>query len=348
MKKIERKCKRRKSVPQAKRDFKSVVILGPTASGKSAFALSLAKRLNGTIICADSLQMYKGLPLLTAQPTEGDKQGVPHLLYEHFDAMALRSSVAAWRTLAMEALEEVLGAVRIPIFVGGTGFYVKALLDGLSHIPDVSTSTIKALELMDTKDLAEALKRDDPGIAERLHLKDRQRMVRALSVLKETGRSLSFWQNQKGASTRKHFCVVSLCPDVRVIDQNIRDRLEDMMDAGVIGEITNFAHSVWGKRPLKIPPINTKGLAPKTTEIVQILTSLYPRPWPSVTRALGFAELLMALHGGLTFESAKDLVMLRTRQYAKRQRTWLRHQVDADIRLDSANAEKLTRLSKML
>ena len=328
--------------------LKGIVILGPTASGKSELACALAQRVNGSVICADSLQIYEGLALLTAQPTEDEKREIPHYLYEYFDLKAPRSSAAAWRGLAIEAVEKILRTGRTPIFVGGTGFYIKALLEGLSPIPNVSSHTMEMLESLKTSELAKKLNKEDPVMAARIEPRDRQRMVRALSVLRDTGESLSFWQNSANLGERKSFCVVSLCPDISVLDRRLRERFDAMARRGVTSEAEKFARSFWGKCIKGLPCLVTKGLAPKTSEIVRMLTPFYPQPWPPITRAIGFAEILMALGGGLSFEEARDLVILRTRQYAKRQRTWLRHQVNIDIRLESPDIEYLMHIFKMI
>lgn len=323
--------------------FMGIVVLGPTASGKSDFAHKLAQNLNGAIICADSLQIYDGLPLLTAQPTVTEKKDIPHFLYEHFDAQASRSSAAAWRVLAIETMKRVLKAGRVPIFVGGTGFYVKALLEGLSFIPEVLPKTIQRLEALETSALATILRTEDPLMAARIQPADRQRMVRALSVLRYTGKSLSFWHDLKKLEDRYDFCVISLCPDVVALEQRIRERFDAMMCQGVAREVEDFSRSVWGQCFKNILPLDIKGVVPKTSDIIRMLAPFYPRPWPPITHAIGFAEILVALGGGLSFEDAGRLVILRTRQYAKRQRTWLRHQVDVHVELKSPDLETVIR-----
>ena len=328
-------------MPFAHSDFEGVVVLGPTASGKSHMGLLLAEYINGTVICADSLQVYAGLPLLTTQPTSAEKQRVPHMLYEVLDPRDGRGSVALWRSLALEAIDVVHKQGRVPIFVGGTGFYLKALLEGLSDIPNASLEIVNALETFKTPILAQKLSNLDPKMARRIHPTDRQRMIRALSVLEETGQSLSYWHSQQGPQPQRRFCILEVCPELSLLHTAITDRFDMMWRLGVLEEVANFGRSFLGVSKAAHSPIDIGAGAPKTRDIKKILEPFCKNPWPAVTRAIGFAELLLASCGGLSKADARALVILRTRQYAKRQRVWLRHQVSSDLQIKSDQIDDL-------
>ena len=168
-----------------------LLIAGPTASGKSSLAIDIAKKANGTIINADSMQIYLDLPVLTACPSASDKAEVPHLLYQHLDG-GMRCSVALWLELVRTAVAEARAKGRLPILVGGTGMYLQAALTGISPIPEVSdetqTSTQAELEAEGGASLKEKLSAVDPILGQRLEAGDSQRLVRALSVYRDTGR----------------------------------------------------------------------------------------------------------------------------------------------------------------
>lgn len=178
---------------------KAVLIAGPTASGKSALALELALASNGVVINADSMQVYRDLRIITARPTHGDEARVPHRLYGHVDA-AVNFSAGAWVSDAARALEEAQAQDRLPIFIGGTGLYFKALTAGLSVVPpipaEVRESVRARLEQNGVEALHAELARRDPRAADRLNLRDRSRIARALEVIEATGRSLLDWHRE--------------------------------------------------------------------------------------------------------------------------------------------------------
>jgi tRNA dimethylallyltransferase len=183
------------SKPQSSQ-IEAILIAGPTASGKSALTLRLAERLNGAIVNADSMQVYRDLRIITARPTFADEARAPHLLYGHVDA-AVNYSVGRWCEDARKALAEIAAAGRLPMFVGGTGLYFKALTQGLSHVPPIPPEIRAAVRARCDAEGAAALHADlmrrDPAVAARLKPGDRMRIARALEVLEATGRSLADW-----------------------------------------------------------------------------------------------------------------------------------------------------------
>ena len=278
-----------------------IVIGGPSASGKSALALRLAEALGGEIINADSMQLYRELPLLTAQPDAAARTRAPHRLYGVL-AAADPASVGRWLTLAGEAIAQCVAAGRRPIVVGGTGLYLSALLHGLAPVPEVSPAVRAAaaeqLARLGPEGLHAELARRDPAMAARLRPSDRQRLLRAWEVLSATGRSLALWQAEPAWRVALPAPVrgLALVPPRRALHERIGRRLEAMIEAGALAELA-------------------------------ALRATRPAPELPLLRAVGVAELLAHLEGRLTRAEALERALLRTRQYAKRQVTWLRHQL---------------------
>ncbi|MGH6886884.1 MAG: tRNA (adenosine(37)-N6)-dimethylallyltransferase MiaA, partial [Geminicoccales bacterium] len=191
-------------MPAPPRRPAAILIAGPTASGKSAAALELAKRRGGTVINADSMQVYRELSVLTARPASAEMVAIPHRLYGTVPA-AEAYSVGHWLADAAAAMEEAKRQGRLPILVGGTGLYFKALLEGLSPVPDIPSETRafwrEKSESLGPKELYRALRSRDPVMAARLRPTDPQRVVRALEVIDATGVSLAEWQGTAGTPT---------------------------------------------------------------------------------------------------------------------------------------------------
>ncbi len=284
---------------------KILMIFGPTASGKSGLALELAKHLNGCIINADSRQIYKNTSILTACPTAQDYAAVPHALYG-FLPLTERFSAAEYATLARQTIDKTLRDGFLPMVVGGTGFYMRALLGGLSEIPPSDTQLEAEVGAMTLAERFEALKRVDPATAARLHTNDTQRVVRALVVWRQTGQPLSAWQ--KG---RKHVELpwdvlkIGLMPPRAVVHANIAKRRREVMPAlGLIDELKALLQKRYsGKEP---------GLK-------------------------GLANALLLAHvrdGEPDWETVTQKAIEADRQYAKRQYTWLKNSYSPDLVLE--------------
>ncbi len=279
----------------------AVIVAGPTASGKSALALALAERFAGTVINADALQVYRDLPILTAQPDAAARARVPHRLYGVLDATE-RCSAGRWRALALEALAASRAAGRLPIFCGGTGLYLKALTEGIAAIPpvpaEVRAAAAARLRELGPAGLHAALRRRDPDTAERLHPNDSQRLQRAWEVLEASGRGLAAWQAAppaEGPAPASFRWLVLLPP---------RDRLQAACDARFRAMIAAGA-----------------------LEEVRALAARDLDPRLPAMKALGVPELAAHLAGETTLEQAVAAAQQATRRYAKRQATWLRTQV---------------------
>lgn len=294
-----------------------ILLAGPTASGKSGVALRLAEALGGTVINADSMQVYRELAVITARPTGEEMARVPHVLYG-FAPSAEAYSVGRYLKDAERAIAEARAGGRVPIVVGGTGLYFKALLEGLSPIPpiapDIREHWRQRAETVAAPRLHEELAKRDAEAAARLMPTDKQRIVRALEVLDSTGRTLGDWQRTPGAPVLQEAETVRLVlvAEREALMQRIDARFEEMLRAGVLDEVREFARL---------------GLS---TEL------------PAV-RAHGVRPLLAHLRGEIPLEAAAERSKAETRQYAKRQATWHRRNMMAWKHIVTQQMESIER-----
>jgi len=281
--------------------FKPVLIAGPTASGKSALALALARQTSGVVINTDSMQVYRDLHVLTARPTAAEEAQVPHRLYGHVDA-AINFSAGAWVADAAKMLDEARAQNRLPIFAGGSGLYFKALTRGLSAVPPIPTEIRDNVRARLERDGVEALHaelaRRDPISAERLKPRDRSRIARALEVVEATGRSLTDWHRDglPPLLPPGQFSALFLSPEREALYARIDARFDAMLKAGALEEVERLA--------------------------ARKLDPLLP-----AMKAHGVPALIRHLEGRLTLEQAATIGRADTRHYAKRQFTWFRHQL---------------------
>jgi tRNA dimethylallyltransferase len=281
--------------------FAAILIAGPTASGKSALALALAETHRGVIINADSMQVYRDLRVLTARPTPDEEARLPHLLYGHVDA-AVNFSAGAWVADAARVLTEARAQNRLPIFVGGSGLYFKALTRGLSAVPpipvEIRDSVRARLERNGVAALHAQLMRRDLASAERLNPRDKVRIARALEVVEATGRSLTDWHRDglPPLLPPGSFSAVFLSPERDELYARIDARFGAMLKAGALGEVAALASR-------KLDPL-----------------------LPAM-KAHGVPALIRHIAGEITLEEAAVIGRADTRHYAKRQFTWFRHQL---------------------
>ena len=280
---------------------RAVFIAGPTASGKSALALELAQRIDGVIINADSMQVYRDLRIITARPAPEEETGVVHCLYGHVDA-AENYSVGRWCRDAEEALNSAAGQGRVPIFVGGTGLYFKALTTGLAAVPpipaDIRAEVRSRLQREGGPALHAELMTLDPATAQRVTANDRSRISRALEVVLATGRALSDWHREglpPILDTNRSAKVFLVC-DRKELVRRIESRFAAMLKAGALEEVRGLA-----ARNLdpSLPAMNAHGV-----------------PW-----------LVRHLKGEIALKEAEAGAVMDTRRYAKRQLTWFRNQM---------------------
>lgn len=276
-----------------------IVITGPTASGKSALALALAQARDGVVINADAMQVYDDLRIVTARPTAADEAAAPHRLYGVRPAEAV-CSAAAWAALARAEIAAAHAAGRLPVLTGGTGLYIRALVDGLSDLPAIPHDVRDAVRAIGTEGGAAALKAallpHDPAAAARLA--DPQRLARALEVVRATGRTLADWQHAHppaGGHDGPVF-TIALMPDRAVLDQRIAGRFQAMLAAGAAAEVEALL---------------ARELDPDATPLM---------------KAVGVPEIARLVRGQAGLAQTVERGRIATRQYAKRQMTWIRHQ----------------------
>ncbi len=279
------------------------LIGGPTASGKTAAALDLAAQVNGVIINADAMQVYKGLPILTAQPAPEEQAKAPHSLFAIIEPSE-RFSVGHWLVLARKEIDQATQNGKTPILVGGTGLYFSALLGGLAEIP-----TIPQAEHEEAVSLYNHLEHDafraelavlDPISASQIKPNDRQRLIRAYEVVRSTGAPLSHWHDKGKATSIEHTHTVHrhlLLPDRKKLYTACDARFLRMVEHGALDE-------------------------------VKAILSLKLDPDLPAMKILGVPELAAYLRGELSREEAITKAQQATRNYAKRQMTWFRNQWD--------------------
>jgi tRNA dimethylallyltransferase len=280
---------------------RAVLIAGATASGKSALALALAEQLDGSIVNADSMQVYRDLRVITARPAPEEEARAPHLLYGHVDA-AENYSVGRWCVDARAALAAVERAGRLPIVVGGTGLYFKALTQGLAAVPpipaDIRSAVRDRLKGEGIAPLYAELSERDPATARRLRPGDRARVTRALEVVLATGRSLSDWHREGMAPALDADGAVKIFLDADRAElyRRIDARFDAMLESGALDEVRALS-----RRGLDaaLPAMKAHGV-----------------PW-----------LIRSLKGEIDLATATEEGKRDTRRYTKRQATWFRHQL---------------------
>ena len=280
-------------------DLKSKIVLisGPTASGKSSFAIKLAKKIKGEIINADSMQIYKQLKILSARPNPKGYQRIKHHLYGFHDVNK-NFSTGDWLKLVIKKINEVRKRKKIPIIVGGTGLYFKALTDGLVNIPNIPyrfRNQIRSLHLkVGNKKFYQELLKIDPTSRNKINPTDSQRLIRAFEVKKFTKKSIHEWfKNTKSKFENDNFFKIYIDYDRKELIERINLRTHNMIETGAINEVNKFIK-------LKINKDKT------------------------ATKAIGVNEIKAYLANEKKLDEIKEKISIKTRQYAKRQSTWAR------------------------
>ncbi|MGE3784590.1 MAG: tRNA (adenosine(37)-N6)-dimethylallyltransferase MiaA [Alphaproteobacteria bacterium] len=293
-----------------------MIVAGPTASGKSMLALGLAEAFGGTIINADALQVYRDLPILTAWPDAAARSRVPHRLYGWLDASE-RGSAGRWRAAALDEIAAAHRTGRLPILVGGTGLYLRALQHGLTAIPPVppeirGEAAALYAELGGERFRAR-LAALDPEAASLLPSGDRQRLTRAFEVIRATGTPIGAWRHRTDPAPYR-FGSILMMPPREALYPACDTRFEQMIASGALAEAAALA---------------ARALAPDLPAM----------------KALGVPELLRHLRGEIPLDQAVLQAQRETRRYAKRQMTWFRHQMTADLLFNEQYSESLLRCS---
>jgi tRNA dimethylallyltransferase len=273
-----------------------IVIAGPTASGKSALALALAEQRNGVIVNADATQIYRDLPILSAAPSDEDRARAEHRLFGVQDG-ALPCSAADWAEMARREIADIHGRGSVPILVGGTGLYLRTLLDGIAPVPRIDAEIRHQVRKTPVEQNRAKLEQLDPDAAARLGSADTARIARALEVILSTGRTLAEWQKEKsgGIADEVELRPLVLLPPRDWLYARCDERFARMVEQGAVDEV--------------------KAL------IERKLNHNLP-----VMRAIGVAELSAYLSGDLSLGDAIAAGQQATRRYAKRQYTWFAHQ----------------------
>jgi tRNA dimethylallyltransferase len=293
-----------------------IVVAGPTASGKSALAVDMAERVSGVVINADSMQVYAGLEVLSSAPDAKMRARVPHRLFGILDPAQV-CSAGEWRELAIAEIQTAHDADQVPILVGGTGLYLRALMAGIAQMPAIPAEIrdrVRAdLKREGSTHLHARLRQADPDMADRLSQNDGQRICRALEVLEATGRTLTDWQQKETEGpglTGLEFLTILLMPSREHLYPACDARFDQMLNNGALEE-------------------------------VQHLANLRLDPDLPLMKALGVPHLLRYFEGKLTLDEARRLGQQATRRYVKRQTTWFSHQIVANITLKSQYNERM-------
>ena len=296
-------------------DFKSKIVLisGPTASGKSSFAIQLAKKINGEIINADSMQIYKQLRILSARPDPKKYQKINHHLYGFHDAKK-SFSTGDWLKLARQKIKKIQKKNMIPIIVGGTGLYFKALTDGLVEIPNIPArlrNEVRNLhQRLGQREFFKKLLKIDSSYKGKINTSDSQRSIRAYEVKKFTKKSLNEWfKNTKSDFSKDDFVKIYIHYPRQELIERINIRTEQMIKKGAIKEVKDFLK-------LKI------------------------KKDMSVLKAIGISEIKEYLSKKKELDEIKEKISIKTRQYAKRQSTWARSNMMTWIRLKPQDLNK--------
>lgn len=287
---------------------KVIVVAGPTASGKSALAVDIAKYFGGIIINCDSMQVYKDMPVITACPGEKEKRQVEHRLFEIYDC-SFRGNVVDWLERAVAEIADIWAADRLPVVVGGTGLYIDNLINGTTPVPETGPDIREEVAVFVRENgmaaLYEKLRAMDAESAARLNPRDISRIMRAVEVGLDTGRPLSWWHKQPLVKKLQAvFTVIKICPRTEELDARCYERFDLMLRNGALEEAQR---------------LERRGL---------------DESLPAM-KALGVPELIAYIRGRCPLEEAVAAAKLHTRQYAKRQRTWFKNKLKADIELSA-------------
>lgn len=292
-----------------------IVVAGPTASGKSALALELAERFGGEIVNADSMQVYRELRVLTARPYTADEARVPHHLYGILP-ISETCSAGHWLRLALSRIEAIWERDRLPVVCGGSGLYLKVLLEGIAPVPPVPDEVVETTRALFEREGGAAFRARladvDPGAAEKLAPTDKQRLIRAYAVADATGRTLAEWQAGQSSEPPLdgRFFTIVLAPERAALYRRIDARFDAMVEAGAVEEVA---------------ALRSLGLDPDLPAM----------------KALGVPDFLRHLDGECDIVEAVERAKQLTRNFAKRQTTWFRNQLPADLTIGTFGADAL-------
>ena len=293
--------------------MKAIIICGPTGAGKSSMALNLAKKFKGVIINADSVQIYREIKILSGRPTSDDYRQAPHRLYGIMSIFK-PCTLGIWRKMALEIIKECERSGHLPIICGGTGLYIKFLLNELSAIPEIPPSikleAREKLKELGNENFIELLSKNDPVSASRIKSGDTNRLLRAWEVFTATTKPLSYWHKKSRKAGSQHkFFKVCLMPERKALYSICDQRFLDFVEQGAVEEARAF----------------------------DFITASPELP---ASKTLGLLELIKYTKGELELSDAIEQAQRTTRRYAKRQLTWFRHQLDEDFLIQNLCCRK--------
>ncbi len=291
---------------------KIILISGPTASGKSKFAVKIAKKIQGEIINSDSMQVYKKLKILTARPNKQEQKNIKHHLYGVVD-LNKEFSTGQWLELAIKRIKNIKKKKKIPILVGGTGLYFQSLTNGLVKIPKIPLKFRNKIRLMSKREgqkkFYKKLLKLDPNIKGKFDPNDTQRSIRAYEIKSYTNISMYDWLTKTKSEFKDNdFLKLHIETKRDKLIERINLRTSDMINGGAVNEVKKFLK-------LKI------------------------KKNQSVNKVIGVAELTQYLNREITLEDAKELILIKTRQYAKRQATWARTRMISWVKIDQTKLD---------
>ena len=291
---------------------KIILISGPTASGKSNFAVKIAKKIKGEIINADSMQVYKKLKILTARPNKQEQKNIKHHLYGVID-LNEKFSTGQWLKSVIKKIKDIQKKKKIPILVGGTGLYFQSLIDGLVKIPEIPLKFRNKIRLISKREgqkkFYKKLLKLDPKIKNKFDPNDTQRSIRAYEIKSYTNVSMYDWLTKtKSEFKDSDFLKLHIETKREKLIERINLRTSGMINEGAVNEVKKF---------LKLKIIKNQ----------------------SVNKVIGIAELTQYLNHEITLEEAKELILIKTRQYAKRQATWARTRMISWIKIDQSKLD---------
>ena len=293
--------------------MKAIIICGPTGAGKSSMALNLAKKFKGVIINADSVQIYREIKILSGRPTSDDYRQAPHRLYGIMSIFK-PCTLGIWRKMALEIIKECERSGHLPIICGGTGLYIKFLLNELSAIPEIPPSikleAREKLKELGNENFRELLSKNDPVSASRIKSGDTNRLLRAWEVFTATTKPLSYWHKKsREAGSQHQFFKICLMPERKALYSRCNQRFLDFVEQGAVEEARAF----------------------------DFITASPELP---ASKTLGLIELIKYTKGELELSDALEQAQRTTRRYAKRQLTWFRHQLDEDFLIQNLSCSK--------
>ena len=282
---------------------KIIIVGGPTASGKSKFALNLAKLVDGEIINADSMQVYKYFSILTSQPKENDYKVIPHHLYGYVETN-LKHNAIKWLNDTNTKIKKLLKNNKTPIVVGGSGLYLEFLCKGVNDMPKISASTKEKVSLllqsMSDADLLELIAKVDKKYSLKLNIADKFRISKLLEVYFETKKNITYFHSKNKKINNYNFFKVLISPDKNKVKLNIKNRVIEMLKEGLVEELKKYRNKVVGC---------------------------------NIENAIGFKEIISYIENRVTLEEATNLIVKKTKNFAKRQYTWFDNRFDQNLKI---------------